>query len=721
MKRWGALPSDWEGFSWLLPDIWPTVNNPHARKGKTRTDPSGGKVGSSFSKVPSRYGGDGQAYRLTGWTQMTATEGQRIQWMQSADLGFGAVCRTIRGIDLDIDDEELAEEVDAFISDFFGELLPARRRYGSPRRLLLYRFADKTLRRKVVIHTAHGDIEFQHHKQFIVLAGVHHSGQRQVWPDGIPASLADVPAITGDEYDELIAHLLEEFGTTALTGGGASSLGPADRDPDDADDVAVADMLKQLQDRGMFRGTLDNGMISVKCPWQHLHKSTDGALDPELDKTVLMPPGLGGYTQWGFRCVHDAGHGVKTFQEFTDELNILTDDFPLVTAEPLSPPQLRGTNKKGISPPTAYNIQACLNWPGMGVYLMHDTFHGTTFVSYDQPDRPRELRDTDYTEIQIRLDTKAGIPTATTTAVREATNYVAELNARDAALEWAGGLVWDGTDRLTGLHHRVLGMEDTPYGQAVVNYIFTALAGRCITPGVKADMVPVLIGRQGCRKSTFIERLAPLPGSYANIDLGTRDDDLSRELRGKLVVESGELRGFSMRAEESLKDWITRTEEVWVPKYKEHVYRFKRRFLLIGSTNAKRFLSDPSGARRWLPMEVCQTRDLIDTNYIEEHRDQLWAQGLSMYRNDGIAFNMAEILAADIHPNHYAMSGREATIRNWLANRTWDGDGFNSLDVSRIALNQGSATASTLNDIDRTMLRLGYEQDDMGNWQLPFL
>jgi predicted P-loop ATPase len=46
------------------------------------------------------------------------------------------------------------------------------------------------------------------------------------------------------------------------------------------------------------------------------------------------------------------------------------------------------------------------------------------------------------------------------------------------------------------------GTEDTPYTRAVGRYTWTALAGRCAEPGVKADMVPVLIGLQGAGKTT---------------------------------------------------------------------------------------------------------------------------------------------------------------------------------------------------------------------------
>lgn len=725
MKRWGATPKDWEAFINLTErDIWPTVCNPNIIMGRTRAEPGGKPAGGAMAKVPSTIGEDGKAYRLAGWTKLSPTKGQLARWQQNPDLGLGMVCRAIQAIDLDIDDPDLADEVDEYITEHFGELLPARRRYGSPRRLLLYRIDPPERRRKAVIHTAGGDIEFQMQGQFVSLAGVHESGHRQVWPDGIPETLEDIPSLSNEELTKLIEGLHSEFGKGRLSGGGDQSTMPEERRAKDVDKEAVAEMVEALKDMGMYRGTLPNGMVSVKCPWQHKHKSTKGQLDPELDKTVLMPPGLGGFSEWGFRCVHDAGHGNKTFEQFTEALGLVSDAFP-VLAEPkvVERPMLHRTNNKGISPGDPLNLRIALEWEGLGVYLMADDFYGTTLIAFDDPKNARELRDTDYTEIQVRMDLRLGIPKATTTAVREAVRYVASLNRRDAAIEWASGLVWDGEDRISRIHTDVLGATDDPYSHAVVRYLFTALAGRCISPGCKADMVPVLIGQQGCRKSTFIERLAPLPGSYGNINLGSRDDDLSRTLRGKLVVESGELRGFGARDEESLKDWITKREETWVPKFQEHVQVFPRRFVLIGSTNTMRFLTDPSGARRWLPLTVCKTRSHIDTDFIEEHRDQIWAQALHEYKEKGIAFRQAELLAVDEHAKHYAMSGREAAIREWLASRDWKEwpDGFNSVDVARSALGVNAHSSVVLRDVDRALLRLGFVQDDLGKWNLSFL
>jgi predicted P-loop ATPase len=195
-------------------------------------------------------------------------------------------------------------------------------------------------------------------------------------------------------------------------------------------------------------------------------------------------------------------------------------------------------------------------------------------------------------------------------------------------------------------------MADTPYHQAVCEYIWTGLAGRVLDPGCKADMVPILTGKQGLRKSSLVEALAPSPNEYTVVTLADRDDNLARQLRGRMIVEWDELRGLNSREAESLKGWVSRRKDDWIPKFKEFGTSMQRRFLLIGTANPKRFLNDPTGLRRWLPLKITKT---IDVDYVLEHRNQLWAEARLMWlvereRTDattktGVMWEQAEALA----------------------------------------------------------------------------
>src|SRR5947209_7867719 len=79
---------------------------------------------------------------------------------------------------------------------------------------------------------------------------------------------------------------------------------------------------------------------------------------------------------------------------------------------------------------------------------------------------------------------------------------------------------------------------------------------------------------------------------------------VARLIRGKLVAEIGELRGLQSRAQESIKEFISKSHDRWVPKYQERKVTVARRLVFVATTNHEEFLTDETGNRRWLPVRV---------------------------------------------------------------------------------------------------------------------
>jgi predicted P-loop ATPase len=206
----------------------------------------------------------------------------------------------------------------------------------------------------------------------------------------------------------------------------------------------------------------------------------------------------------------------------------------------------------------------------------------------------------------------------------------------------------------------------------VSKYLWTALAGRVLDPGCQADMVPILVGDQGVRKTTSLRALVVSPDHFTEISLSERDDNLSRKMRGRLVGEIGELRGLHSRDLEDIKSFITRTHEVWTPKYREFATTYARRIVLVGTTNTEEFLADPTGNRRWLPVKVGN----VDVARIEADRLQLWAEGAVMWLAGGIAWQAAQALAPEHHAAHTMQDTWEDAIREWLDKPYMVGDGI---------------------------------------------
>lgn len=271
--------------------------------------------------------------------------------------------------------------------------------------------------------------------------------------------------------------------------------------------------------------------------------------------------------------------------------------------------------------------------------------------------------DQHYVGLQERLE-KLGIYNVSTQKLRECVYSVAIANAIDTAQVWLDGLEWDGVPRIERFFVDYFGADESAYVLEVGKYIWSALAGRVLVPGVQADMVPVLVGKQGVRKSTGIVAMAPAREFFSEFIFGDNETESARKMRGCLVGELAELRGLRSKEKEHIKAWLTRTHEEVRKLYKEFTTTFPRRHMFIGSTNDEKFLDeDPSGQRRWLPIRVGEGR----VERICEDRDQLWAEGAALFaENGGIWFAGAELLAREIHAEFIEADAWEGLIMEWI-------------------------------------------------------
>jgi predicted P-loop ATPase len=253
--------------------------------------------------------------------------------------------------------------------------------------------------------------------------------------------------------------------------------------------------------------------------------------------------------------------------------------------------------------------------------------------------------------------------------MRDAVAKVATENQFDSAQIWLRSLQWDGVPRVGRFLARYFAVEDSPYHEAVSRYLWTALAGRVLQPGCKADMVPVLIGRQGLRKSSAVAAMSPSLECFTEVSLSERDADLSRKMRGVLVAEIGELRGLNSRDLEWIKSFITSTHERWTPKYKEFETVFPRRLVFVATTNQEEFLADLTGNRRWLPVRVCEA----DVEGIAADVSQLWAEAAVLFSLLGVCWAEAERLSAGVHAEHMITDPWMDRIVEWLSVEEVDG------------------------------------------------
>jgi len=333
------------------------------------------------------------------------------------------------------------------------------------------------------------------------------------------------------------------------------------------------------------------------------------------------------------------------------------------------------------------NVRSALLRPDVcGMDIRYDTFRDEiVYADVDSPDKWLAFKDHHAVELRLTLE-RLGFKPVGRELIRDVVDYISQMQPVDSAQVWLNGLKWDGVSRVEGFYERYFSAAPGPYTTAVSRYIWTAMAGRVMVPGVKADMVPILTGEQGQRKSSGIEAMAPFD-TFREMNFHQNEDARARLMRGCLMVELGELSGLKTKAIEEIKAWTARRKEDWVPKYKEFSTTLLRRCAFQGTTNEGQFLDDPTGERRWLPV----ASGVVDVEGIARDRDQLWAEGRVLFEDGGVAWREAETLAKGIHEDYRVTDTWEDAIEKWLETPDLDGtlpggEGFKTHDVLTQAL-----------------------------------
>jgi hypothetical protein len=241
---------------------------------------------------------------------------------------------------------------------------------------------------------------------------------------------------------------------------------------------------------------------------------------------------------------------------------------------------------------------------------------------------PRPIRDDDVLQVQEWFQI-AGIPTLG----RETTHDAVDVRARECGFhpvrDYLNGLKWDGVERLETWLRHYLGAEDTPYTRAIGRMFMVAAVARILRPGVKCDYMMVLEGRQGVRKSTACRILG---GEWFGDSLpeNVASKDAAQHLRGKWLIEFGEMHALSKSETTALKAFISRQVENYRPSYGRKEVHEPRQCVFIGTTNKAQYLKDETGARRFWPVKVAVGR-LIDTDLLTKQRDQLFAEAVHRF------------------------------------------------------------------------------------------
>lgn len=335
---------------------------------------------------------------------------------------------------------------------------------------------------------------------------------------------------------------------------------------------------------------------------------------------------------------------------------------PLVPITAGDVKRLLKCDKSGYAMPILPNVITVLSAPNVYPHrLAYDSFKDVLVSTPIGEIEWQPVTDTYYTATRLWLENVAKFNPVSREMVRDAIYYIAEVNKMDTAQLWLSTLIWDRTPRVRDFLSKYMGTINGKYEKSVSMYIWTALAGRIMQPGCAADMVPILIGNQGLGKSTGIAAMVPDPDYFVEIRLDEADDVIARKMRGVLIGEIAEMRGLRTQDLERIKSFVTRKHEKWVPKYQEFATTFARRCIMMGTSNEDDLFMDTEN-RRWLPVRTTG----VDVDAIKRDRDQLWAEALQIWIEEGIHWQKAEELGKAEHEEFKATDAWSPIIEQWL-------------------------------------------------------
>ena len=167
---------------------------------------------------------------------------------------------------------------------------------------------------------------------------------------------------------------------------------------------------------------------------------------------------------------------------------------------------------------------------------------------------------------------------------------------------------------------------------AMLRCTLIAAVRRVYEPGSKHDSACVLMGPQGCGKSTFWRNLGGAFFSDALRDIGSKDDLMV--LHSSWVMEWAELDHITGRRHAGqVKAFLSQQTDKFRVPYGKAAEDFPRRCIIVGSTNRDSgFLVDDTGNRRFWVIPITVAPHIpVDGLLLE--RDAIWSAAVAAYRN----------------------------------------------------------------------------------------
>ena len=253
----------------------------------------------------------------------------------------------------------------------------------------------------------------------------------------------------------------------------------------------------------------------------------------------------------------------------------------------------------------------------------------TRSLPWRKVDTVEPLRDVDYSGVRNYIECVYGI--VSSQKVDDALALEFEKKKFHPIREYICAQKWDGIPRVNTLLIDYFGAEDNAYTRAAIRKMLCAAVARVFEPGVKFDTALILVGEQGTYKSTFVKKLGM--EWFSDTFTTVQGKESFEQIQGAWLIEMAELSGLKKAEVESIKHYISKREDMFRPAYGRTVETYKRQCVFFGTTNNKDFLRDPTGNRRFMPIDVrpeYATKSVND-DLTQDEVNQIWAEAYQLY------------------------------------------------------------------------------------------
>lgn len=341
-------------------------------------------------------------------------------------------------------------------------------------------------------------------------------------------------------------------------------------------------------------------------------------------------------------------------------------------------------NSKGEYDNSANNINLIIqNDSYLKDAFRFNTFDNKRYVAKSLPWRKitkmEPLRDVDYSGVRNYIECVYGI--VSNQKVDDALALEFEKKKFHPIVDYIKSLTWDGRQRIDTLLIEYFGAQDNVYTRAALRKMLVAAVARVFDPGVKFDTALILVGPQETYKSTFVKKLGK--EWFSDTFTTVQGKESFEQLQGAWLIEMAELSGLKKAEVETIKHFISKREDQFRPAYGRVVETYRRQCVFFGTTNKDDFLRDPTGNRRFLPVDVRPefvTKSVTD-DLTSEEIDQIWAEAHELYKSGEPLYMTGEedAIAKIEQHKHSEVDERRGLIEKYL-NEKYP-DNWQTLDI----------------------------------------